>query len=210
VVTEPIGEEIYDGFDPHDQGAQLSSFIPPDSDAGGTVPTIAINDPGRDDSHHRIRPPGHGIHAPKLGSGNGPSIGSGLAQTCDHQAHRSESKRRVRSSDEQKQSVPPIPRDQVGKLPPSQSGVSPEIGNRGNHESTAPPVDVIDEKIDGPSRDLPDPVNLISISGPEPQPLGSQPQTPMHESSIPPASTFGPDLAVSIPSRNDSPVSLEA
>jgi metal transporter CNNM len=30
--VELIGEEIYDEFDPHDQGAQLSSYIPPESD----------------------------------------------------------------------------------------------------------------------------------------------------------------------------------
>jgi len=32
VLEELIGEEIYDEFDPHHQGAQLSSYIPPESD----------------------------------------------------------------------------------------------------------------------------------------------------------------------------------
>ena len=213
MVTELIGEEIYDEFDPHDQGAQLSSFIPPDSDAGGTVPTIAINDPGRDDSHHHIHPTGHGIHAPNLGSGNNPSVGSGpgfghgpaIIKPIALRAKEGFGALTSRSK-----SAPPIPRDQVGKPPPSQSGVSSKIGSRGNHESTAPPVEVISEKIDGPSHDLANPVNLISIPGPETQPLGSQPQTPMHESAIPPASTFGPHLAVPTPSRNASPASLEA
>ena len=72
------------------------------------------------------------------------------------------------------ESAPPIPRDLVGTPPPSRPGMSPKIGNRNNNESAAPPVEVLDEKIDGPSHDLPNPVNLILISGLEPQPLGNQ------------------------------------
>ena len=88
--------------------------------------------------------------------------------------------------------APPIPKDQIRKPPPSQSGVLPKMGSRNINESAVPLVEIIDEKINGPSHNLPNPVNLILISGPEPRPLGGQPQTPMHESVIPPTLTFGP------------------
>ena len=84
------------------------------------------------------------------------------------------------------------------------------MGSRNNNESAVPLVEIIDEKIDRPSHDLPNPANLILISGPEPLPLGGQPQTPMCESAILPTSTFGPHLTVPAVSRNASPTSLEA
>jgi hypothetical protein len=61
LIIELTGEKIYDEFDPHDQGAQRSSFIPPGSDAGDTVTTIAIIDPSRDESHNRVHAAGYGI-----------------------------------------------------------------------------------------------------------------------------------------------------
>jgi hypothetical protein len=97
---------------------QLSSFIPPDSDAGGTVPTIAINDPGHDDSHHRIHATGHGIHAPNLGSGNGPSIGSGPGFGHGPAIIKPialRAKEGLGALTSRSKSAPPIPRDQVGK-----------------------------------------------------------------------------------------------
>ena len=86
----------------------------------------------------------------------------------------------------------------------------PKMGSHNINEFAMPLVEIIDEKIDRPSHDLPNPVNLILISGLEPQPLGGQPQTQMHKSIIPPASTFGPHLVVPVPSQNASPTSLEA
>ena len=109
-------------------------------------------------------------------------------------------------------SAPPIPRDQIGKRPPSQSGVQPETGSRNTNEPTMLPVKVIDEKTDRLHLNLPTlyPMNPTSVPSPDPQMLGSQSQTPMHESSTPQASTFGPHLAVPAPSRGASPASLEA
>ena len=45
-------------------------------------------------------------------------------------------------------SAPPILREQVGKWPPSQSGVSPKIGERNNNESATLPIKVVDKQVD--------------------------------------------------------------
>jgi len=109
-------------------------------------------------------------------------------------------------------SAPPIPREQIGKRPPSQSGVSPKIGERDNNESVALPIEVVDEKIGVPYHDIsvPRPANLVSIVGSDPQPPNNQLPIPTHESTIPQAPTFGPHLVAPTPSRSGSPSSLEA
>ena len=109
-------------------------------------------------------------------------------------------------------SAPPIPRDQIGKRPSSQSGVSPKIGDRDNNESAAVHIEVADEKVDRlyPNLSIPHPTNLVPIIDSDPQPPDSQLPIPTHESSVPQAPTFGPHLAVSTPSRSVSPASLEA
>ena len=204
MVIELTGEKIYGEFDPRDLGAQRSSFIPPGSDAGDTVTTIAIIDPNRDESHNRVHAAGHGIHVQSLVSGNGPPVGSGSG--FGHGPAIPEpislSEGRARGLTSRNESAPPIPRDLVGTPSPSRPGMSPEIGNRNNNESAAPPVKALDEKIDGPSHDLPNPVNPILISGLEPQPLGGQSQITTHESTVPPASTFGPHLAATVFSKD--------
>jgi hypothetical protein len=103
LVIELVGEEIYNEFNIHGQGTQLSSFIPTNSDVGGTVTTIAVNGPGHDVGHHCIHATGHRIHTQNLGSGNGPLIGSGLGfgPAMTHPIALSE--RRAWSFDEQKQ-----------------------------------------------------------------------------------------------------------
>jgi len=105
-------------------------------------------------------------------------------------------------------SAPPIPREQIGKRPSSQSGVSPKIGDRSNNEFAAVPTEMVDEKVDRPYPDpsVPHPTNLVPIVSSDSQP----PEIPTHESTIPQAPTFGPHLAVPAPSRSVSPASLEA
>jgi len=107
-------------------------------------------------------------------------------------------------------SAPPIPREQIGKRPSSQSGVPPKIEDR-NNEPAPLFVEVVDEKTNVPHLDLPTVHTMFptSISSPNPQWLSSQPQTP-NESTALPASTLGSHLTVAGPSRSTSPVSLEA
>jgi len=210
-LIELIGEEIYDEFDPHHQGAQLSSFIPPDSDAGATA-TTDVSDPGRDHGTGLLHSAGHGTHTSVLGPVNspvGPGLGPGPAII---KPIALKAKGGFGALTSRSRSAPPIPREQVGKRPPSQSGLSPKIGERNNNESPTVPTEVASEKIDGPYPDLsvPRPANLVSIAGSHPQPPDSQLQIPTHESTIPHAPTFGPHLAVPTPSRSVSPASLEA
>ena len=212
-VIELIGEEIYDEFDPHHRGAQLSSFIPPDSDGGATVTTITVNDPGRDNTSGIVRATGHDIQTssprsgtssvgPGFGLGHGPAIIRPIALKA---------KEGFGSLTNRSRSAPPVPREQVGKRPPSQSGVSPKIGDHGNKSAT-PPVDVADEKSDAPNFNplSPHPANPTSILGSDSQPPGSQPQTPVLEPVVHQAPILGSHLAVSTPSRSVSPASLEA
>ena len=175
---------------------------------------MATNDPGRDDGNALVRATGHDVHTSGLGSGNTP-IGHGLGLGHGPAIMKPIALKAKEGLDyltSRSKSAPPIPRDQIGKRPPSQSGVQPEIGGRNNDEPITPPVKVIDEKTGGLHLDIPapHPVNPASIPSPDPQILGSQPQTSMHESTIPQALTFGPHLAVPAPSRGTSPASLEA
>ena len=206
-LIELIGEEIYDEFDPHHRGAQLSSFIPPDSDAGATVTTV-VSDHGTGLGHSA----GNDTHTSALGSGNspvgpGPRPGPAIIKPIALKA-----KGGFGSLTSRSRSAPPIPRDEVGKRPPSQSGVSPKIGDHNSNESDALPIEVVDEKIGGPYPYLPipRPANLVSIAGSDPQAPDVQLPTPTHESTIPQAPTFSPHLAVPTPSRSGSPASLEA
>ena len=211
---ELIGEEIYDEFDPHHQGAQLSSFIPPDSDAGATVTTV-VSEHGRghgtglahsagDEAHTSatgsVNPPvGLG---PGLGYGHGPAIIKPIALKA---------KGGFGSLTNRSRSAPPVPRDQVRKRPPSQSSVSPKIGDRNYGESITLPIEVVDEKVNGPRTGptVTHPVNPVSVTGSDRQP-DIQPQLSMHESTVPQALTFGQHLAAPTPSRSGSPASLEA
>lgn len=208
MLIELIGEEIYDEFDPHHQGAQLSSFIPPDSDAG------AVSDPGHNNSNTLLHVTSNDVHAPALGSGNNSSIGHGLGLGSGPAIMKPIALKAKEGFDyltSRSKSAPPIPRDQIGKTP-SQSGVPLEIGDRINDEPKTPPVKVIDKKVDKPNPDppTPHPADPTSISNLDLQPPSSQPQSPTPESTIPHTSTLGPHLMVPSPSRGASPASLEA
>ena len=108
-------------------------------------------------------------------------------------------------------STPPIPREQVGKQPPSYPGVPPQTGDYNTGGSTALPIDVANKKANMPYLDLPvPPMNQMSISTPDPQPPSSQLQTPIHHSPTPQTSTPSPHPAVSVPPQNNPSTSLEA
>jgi hypothetical protein len=110
---------------PHDQGAQPSPFIPPDSDVGGAVTAIAINDPGRDDSHIRIHATGYGVHAQIFVSGNSTPFGSGSGfGPAIIKPIILRTKEGLGALANRSKSAPPVPRDQVGGPPSSQSGVA--------------------------------------------------------------------------------------
>jgi len=108
-------------------------------------------------------------------------------------------------------STPPIPREQVGEQPPSHPGVRPRTGDCNTGGSAAFPIGVVDKNTSVPCLDLPiPPMNPVFISSPGLQPPGSLPQTPVHHSPIPQASTSSPHLAVTVPPQNTPPTSLEA
>lgn len=182
-MTELIGKEIYDEFDPHHEGAQLSSFIPPDSDAGVKVTAIGPNDPDSNHLDHFLPTAGHDGHSTvgsELGQGHGLTIVKPIALRAMEGLGLLTKRSR---------SAPPIHRDQVGKQPPSKSGVSPKTGDN-NEPSTLPGVG-INEKIDmshlDPHTHL---TNQMFISGAYPQEPRSQPQTPLLDSAVPHTPTF--------------------
>jgi len=109
-------------------------------------------------------------------------------------------------------STPPIPREQIGKQPPLHPDVPPQTGDYNTSGSTPLPVEAANKKTDVPYLDLPiPPMNPLVISGPDTQPPGSQPQTPMHHSPIPqPSTSSSPHLTGPIPSQNTPSTSLEA
>ena len=187
-MTELIGEEIYDEFDPHHQGAQLSSFIPPDAGSGATVAALNFSDVGGKNQDSPLPTAGHDTHT---SIGSGPTIIKPIAlkakEGFDALINRSKS-------------APPTPMEQVGKRPPSKSSIPPKTEDY-NNESSLLPINIIDENISAPH-----PANLTTISGADPQLPRSQPQTPKVESTIPQASHLTPVE----PPRIASPNSLEA
>lgn len=203
---ELIGEEIYDEFDPHYQGAQLSSFIPPDSDAGVTITADSANDPGHNNLDNLAPATGHDTHA-STGSGHvlghGPTIVKPMAlrakQGFDALMSRSKS-------------APPIPREQVGKQPPSKAGVLPKMGVVNDSESNALPTDNINEKISISHSGPPTPhsVGPMPTLDSDPQPPRSQPPTPLLDHTVPHPSVLSQHLAVAVPPRIASPNSFEA
>lgn len=107
-------------------------------------------------------------------------------------------------------STPPIPREQVGEQSPPHPGVRPRTGDYNAGGSTSFPVEVVN-KTNMPCLDLPiPPTNPVSIPSPGLQPSGSRPQTPIHHSPIPQASTSSPHFTVPVPPQNTPPTSLEA
>jgi hypothetical protein len=202
---ELIGEEIYDEFDPHYQGAQLSSFIPPDSDAGVTITTDSANDPGHNNLGNLVPAVVHDTHTSTgfvHGLGHGPMIVKPMAlrakQGFDALMSRSKS-------------APPIPRDQVGKQPPPKAGVLPKMGVN-DSEFNSLPTDDINEKISTPHSGLhtPHSVGPMPTLDSEPQPPRSQPQTPLLDHTVPHPLVLSQHLAVAVPPRIASPNSFEA
>lgn len=205
-MTELIGEEIYDEFDPHHEGAQLSTFIPPDSDGGATITTVGANEPGYGHMDSLVLPTSHDTHT-SIGSGLGLGHGLTIAKPIAVRAMEGFGLLTSRS-----RSAPPIRREQPGKQPSSKSGVTPEAGDNNNEGPKVPVISGIDEGTDGPHLDLPThQTNLIPIPGTEPpQQPRSQPQTPKLDSTIAHDSSHSSHLAVATPPRIASPSSLEA
>jgi hypothetical protein len=196
-LTELIGEEIYDEFDPHHQGAQLSSFIPPDLDAG----IITVN------NQESLGPiAGHDTHT-SFGSGLGLGLGPMIVKPIALKAMEGFGALTSRS-----RSAPPIPREQLGKRPSSKFGVVSQAGDNTDNGATTVSSNGLNEKINIPYLDPPTPhlMNSRSISGTDPQPPSSQPPTPMLDSAIPQTSSSSPHLTAASPSRITSPTSLEA
>ena len=195
-MTELIGEEIYDEFDPHSQGAQLSSFIPPDADSGTTVAVLNAKKIIPNNQDGLLPTAGHDAHN---SAGSGPMIVKPIALKAMEGFGALINRSR---------SAPPTPMEQVGKRPPSKSSALPKSEGRNENECNVPPVDGTAEKISVPDPDLPNPhpMTQMTISDADPQLPHSQPQTPKLDSTVPHTS----HLTHVTPPRIASPGSLEA
>ena len=165
-MIELIGEEIYDEFDPHEQGAQLNSFIPPDFDPGDKVAAMDANDPESNHLDIPLPATGPGAHS-TVGHKHGLTIVKPIAR----RAMEGLGFITARSS-----SAPPYQRTPAKKQLPSKSGAPLKRGD--NDKSNILPDDGFNEKLDVPHLDLP-------ISGAYPQQPRSQPQTPLLDSPMP-------------------------
>lgn len=128
-MTELIGEEIYDEFDPYHQGAQLSSFIPPDSDAGAKVTVLSADDPDCNRLDIASLTTGHDAQSTvgsELGHRNAPTVVKPIAVRAMEGFSAFTNRSR---------SAPPIQRVQVGKQPPLKSGIPPKTRDNNNSES---------------------------------------------------------------------------
>jgi len=182
VLEELIGEEIYDEFDPYHDGAQLSSFIPPDSDAGDKV-TVSANVPDRNHPDVLLSTTDHG-DAHTVGFDLGPGPGVTVVKPIALRAMEGFGMFTNRSK-----SAPPVQKDQVGKQSPSRFCVSPKT--RDTNGSSMLPGNGTNEKTDVSHLDLHAyPPGQIPISGVRSQRLTNQPQTPPLDPTIPHSSTI--------------------
>ena len=90
-------------YDEFDRGAQLSPFIPPDSDGGATVTTIAANDPAAITPAASLVPLVTIFRPPVPGLGLPPLVpGLGLDTVPQSSNHCAQSEGRVWRLDKQK------------------------------------------------------------------------------------------------------------